>query len=84
MQFLQRLHAQLVLVIHGLGGGLAAGHRGVVGHPVRQRCGADVARVGDCLLSAIKDIHAPDLSSRLGATNRAASSHVRQLLREQW
>jgi malonate decarboxylase gamma subunit len=25
-----------------------------------------------------------DLSGRLGATNRAASSKVRQLLREQW
>lgn len=44
----------------------------------------DVERVGDCLVSAIKDIETPDLSSRLGATHRAASSHVRQLLREQW
>ena len=44
----------------------------------------DVERVGDCLVSAIKDIETPDLSSRLGATPRAASSHVRQLLREQW
>ena len=51
---------------------------------IEQPTAQDVARVGDCLLSAIKDIHAPDLSSRLGATNRAASSHVRQLLREQW
>jgi len=51
---------------------------------IDQPSAQDVARVGDCLLSAIKDIHAPDLSSRLGATNRAASSHVRQLLREQW
>ncbi|TFY87820.1 biotin-independent malonate decarboxylase subunit gamma [Pseudomonas kairouanensis] len=51
---------------------------------IEQPSAQDVARVGDCLLSAIKDIHAPDLSSRLGATNRAASSHVRQLLREQW
>ena len=46
----------------------------------------DVARVSDCLVQAIKDVQAGgrDLSSRLGATNRAASSHVRQLLREQW
>ena len=44
----------------------------------------DVARVGDCLINAIKDIHGADLNGRLGATNRAASSHVRQLLREQW
>ncbi|WP_411391446.1 biotin-independent malonate decarboxylase subunit gamma [Pseudomonas sp. MPB23] len=44
----------------------------------------DVARVGDCLINAIKDIHGADLSGRLGAANRAASSHVRQLLREQW
>ena len=51
---------------------------------IEQPTAQDVARVSDCLLSAIKDIHAPDLSSRLGATNRAASSHVRQLLREQW
>ena len=33
---------------------------------------------------AVKDIDSTDLSSRLGATNRAASSRVRQLLREQW
>ena len=46
----------------------------------------DVVRVSDCLVQAIKDVQAGgrDLSSRLGATNRAASSHVRQLLREQW
>lgn len=51
---------------------------------IEQPTAEDVARVGDCLVSAIKDIDTPDLSSRLGATNRAASSHVRQLLREQW
>lgn len=51
---------------------------------IEQPTADDVARVGDCLVSAIKDIDTPDLSSRLGATNRAASSHVRQLLREQW
>ena len=44
----------------------------------------DVARVSDCLVNAIKDIDGRDLSGRLGAANRAASSHVRQLLREQW
>ena len=51
---------------------------------IEQPTAEDVARVGDCLVSAIKDIDTPDLSRRLGATNRAASSHVRQLLREQW
>ncbi|MCF9016295.1 biotin-independent malonate decarboxylase subunit gamma, partial [Pseudomonas carnis] len=44
----------------------------------------DVARVSDCLVQAVKDIDSTDLNSRLGATNRAASSRVRQLLREQW
>ncbi|KFF45327.1 malonate decarboxylase subunit gamma [Pseudomonas sp. BRG-100] len=44
----------------------------------------DVARVSDCLVQAIKDVVQPDLKGRLGATNRTASSHVRQLLREQW
>ncbi len=44
----------------------------------------DVARVSDCLVQAVKDIGSTDLSSRLGAANRAASSRVRQLLREQW
>lgn len=51
---------------------------------IEQPTAEDVARVSDCLVSAIKDIGGSDLSSRLGATNRAASSHVRQLLREQW
>jgi len=51
---------------------------------IEQPTADDVARVGDCLVHAIKDIGNTDLSSRLGATNRAASSHVRQLLREQW
>ncbi|OIN47519.1 biotin-independent malonate decarboxylase subunit gamma [Pseudomonas azotoformans] len=51
---------------------------------IEQPTAQDVARVNDCLVSAIKDVGTPDLSSRLGATNRAASSHVRQLLREQW
>lgn len=44
----------------------------------------DVVRVSDCLLHAINDVAGPDLKGRLGANHRAASSHVRQLLREQW
>ncbi|NVZ33253.1 biotin-independent malonate decarboxylase subunit gamma [Pseudomonas sp. A4002] len=53
---------------------------------IEQPTTEDVARVSDCLVQAIKDVQAGgrDLSGRLGATNRAASSHVRQLLREQW
>ncbi|NVZ93397.1 biotin-independent malonate decarboxylase subunit gamma [Pseudomonas sp. D6002] len=53
---------------------------------IEQPTSEDVARVSDCLVQAIKDVQAGgrDLSGRLGATNRAASSHVRQLLREQW
>ncbi|WP_242171925.1 MULTISPECIES: biotin-independent malonate decarboxylase subunit gamma [unclassified Pseudomonas] len=51
---------------------------------IEQPAADDVVRVSDCLVSAIKDVSGPDLSGRLGATNRAASSHVRQLLREQW
>ncbi|PKH13236.1 biotin-independent malonate decarboxylase subunit gamma [Pseudomonas fluorescens] len=51
---------------------------------IEQPTADDVARVSDCLVNAIKDIDSADLSGRLGASNRAASSHVRQLLREQW
>ncbi|WP_219406256.1 biotin-independent malonate decarboxylase subunit gamma [Pseudomonas sp. Colony2] len=53
---------------------------------IEQPTTEDVARVSDCLVQAIKDVQAGgrDLSGRLGATNREASSHVRQLLREQW
>lgn len=51
---------------------------------IEQPTADDVAQVSDCLLQAIEDIHSPDLNGRLGASNRAASSHVRQLLREQW
>jgi malonate decarboxylase gamma subunit len=53
---------------------------------IEQPTPEDVARVSDCLVHAIKDVQAGgrDLSGRLGAANRAASSHVRQLLREQW
>jgi malonate decarboxylase gamma subunit len=51
---------------------------------IEQPTADDVARVSDCLVNAIKDVGSTDLRGRLGATNRAASSHVRQLLREQW
>ncbi|CRM62839.1 malonate decarboxylase, gamma subunit [Pseudomonas sp. 31 E 6] len=51
---------------------------------IEQPTPEDVARVRECLAAAIKDITATDLSRRLGAPHRAASSHVRQLLREQW
>lgn len=46
----------------------------------------DVARVQSCLASALSDIaDSPvDLRSRLGASNREASSRVRELLRAQW
>ncbi|ARU89557.1 biotin-independent malonate decarboxylase subunit gamma [Pseudomonas sp. M30-35] len=46
----------------------------------------DVARVQGCLSSALDDIASSplDLRSRLGATNREASSRVRELLRAQW
>jgi len=47
----------------------------------------DLARVSDCLQQAIKDVQnsgVRDLRGRLGAVNRAASSRVRALLREQW
>lgn len=47
----------------------------------------DLARVSDCLQQAIKDVQSSgvrDLRGRLGAVNRAASSRVRELLREQW
>jgi malonate decarboxylase gamma subunit len=53
---------------------------------IEQPTSADLARVCECLSLAIDDVAASgrDLSSRLGATNRAASSTVRQLLRAQW
>ncbi|WLI06362.1 biotin-independent malonate decarboxylase subunit gamma [Pseudomonas sp. FP597] len=51
---------------------------------IEQPTADDLARVRACLVSAIKDVDSADLSGRLGASNRAASSHVRQLLREQW
>jgi len=53
---------------------------------IEQPTPADVARVTDCLLQAIGDVagKGTDLGGRLGATHRAASSKVRQLLRAQW
>src|ERR1700760_4750946 len=47
VQFLQGNHRDVVLVLERLGGGLAAGHRGVVRDAVGDRGGADVARVGN-------------------------------------
>lgn len=46
---------------------------------------ADFARVREVLVRAVVDIgDSTDLSGRLGAENRAASSRVRELLRAQW
>ena len=53
---------------------------------IEQPSGVDISHVQDVLNSAIKDVQATgsDLSSRLGASNRQASSKVRELLRAQW
>jgi malonate decarboxylase gamma subunit len=53
---------------------------------IEQPTSADLARVTECLAQAIADVaeKGADLSGRLGAANRAASSKVRQLLRAQW
>jgi malonate decarboxylase gamma subunit len=53
---------------------------------IEQPTASDLNRVQDCLIAAIKDTlaGASDLSSRLGAPNRAASAKVRELLRAQW
>ncbi|QKF50310.1 biotin-independent malonate decarboxylase subunit gamma [Pseudomonas graminis] len=53
---------------------------------VEQPTASDLTLVQDCLIAAIKDTLAGvnDLSSRLGAPNREASSKVRELLRAQW
>ena len=53
---------------------------------IEQPTAADLARVTECLGQAMGDIaeKGTDLSGRLGAANRAASSKVRQLLRAQW
>jgi malonate decarboxylase gamma subunit len=44
----------------------------------------DLTRVTECLKQAISDVTSTDLKGRLGASNRAASSKVRELLRAQW
>lgn len=51
---------------------------------IEQPTAEDLARVSECLKQAIGDIASTDLSNRLGASNRAASSKVRELLRAQW
>lgn len=51
---------------------------------IEQPTAEDLTRVGECLKQAIGDIAATDLSNRLGAKNREASSRVRELLRAQW
>ncbi|SEB42553.1 malonate decarboxylase gamma subunit [Pseudomonas saponiphila] len=53
---------------------------------IEQPTAEDLLGVEECLLAAIADVRATgvDLGCRLGAANRAASSRVRQLLREQW
>ncbi|AXJ07433.1 biotin-independent malonate decarboxylase subunit gamma [Pseudomonas fluorescens] len=51
---------------------------------IEQPTAEDLARVSECLKQAIGDIGATDLSNRLGAKNREASSRVRELLRVQW
>lgn len=54
---------------------------------IEQPTADDLTRVSDCLVQAIKDVQnsgVRDLRGRLGAVKRAASSHVRELLREQW
>lgn len=53
---------------------------------IEQPSAADLARVHECLIQAIRDVETGprDLRGRLGAANRMASSKVRQLLRAQW
>ncbi|AVB12835.1 MULTISPECIES: biotin-independent malonate decarboxylase subunit gamma [Pseudomonas syringae group] len=53
---------------------------------IEQPTADDLTQVRNVLSSAIRDVRASgvDLSSRLGASNRAASATVRQLLRAQW
>lgn len=48
--------------------------------------GTDLAQVQEVLNNAINDVRSSgtDLRGRLGASNRAASSRVRELLRAQW
>ncbi|NBA98457.1 biotin-independent malonate decarboxylase subunit gamma [Pseudomonas sp. R5(2019)] len=51
-----------------------------------QPSASDLGRIHECLIGAVKDVEAGgrDLSGRLGASHRAASSKVRELLRAQW
>lgn len=53
---------------------------------IEQPSAADIAAIKECLIAAVKDVQrgGNDLSSRLGAANRSASSKVRELLRAQW
>jgi len=53
---------------------------------IEQPTAQDIDHVQACLTLAIKDVQATgtDLSSRRGASNRAASAKVRELLRAQW
>jgi malonate decarboxylase gamma subunit len=51
---------------------------------IEQPTAEDLSRVNECLKQAIGDVVSTDLSNRLGAKNRAASSKVRELLRAQW
>lgn len=53
---------------------------------IEQPSAADISHVQNVLQSAIQDVQVTgnDLSSRLGASNRQASSKVRELLRAQW
>jgi len=53
---------------------------------IEQPNAADLSQVTACLEQALLDIRAQgnDLKGRLGASNRAASSRVRELLRTQW
>jgi len=53
---------------------------------IEQPTGQDIEQVQGCLTLAINDVRTTgtDLSSRLGASNRAASAKVRELLRAQW
>ena len=51
---------------------------------IEQPTAEDLARVSECLKQAISDVTGSDLKGRLGASSRAASSKVRELLRAQW
>lgn len=53
---------------------------------IEQPTASDISHVQDVLNNAIQDVQVTgvDLRSRLGASNRQASSKVRELLRAQW